>query len=130
MKKNPKKVAKPELKDVPEKLRKIRWRLHIFPDEILEFLGYMADIAESKMEYNRNFIDETMIFLIDDARKCIKATQIGIKLEGEVPVPEDLKTVGIDFDKKIFYLILVVDEIASEEFSKGFRNLFIRYFSK
>lgn len=133
MKKNSKKVVtpvKPELENVPEKLRHIRWTQNKFPNEIIDFVEYMADIAESKKEYDRKFIDETMVFLVDDAIKSIKATQIRKEFEDVLPVPEELQKMAEQIENKIFYMILVVDEFASEEFSKEFRKLFIMYFSK
>ena len=120
----------PELEDVAEKLRKVRWNSHYIPDVILDLSDYMAEISEKTAKYGRKFIAETMVFLIDDAKKSIETGRLDLNQEKNILIPDRLKGKAEEINKKIFYLILVIDRIASEEFSKKFRELFIMYFSK
>ncbi|MDE5830724.1 MAG: hypothetical protein K2H53_03485 [Clostridia bacterium] len=117
----------PELENVTEKLRQVRWRSHDkFPNVILDFVDYMADIAKKDDDYYQKVIAERVVLLIDKAKRNIQASQLGIEQKNAtVPVPENLKEKGAEINKKLPYLILVIDEIASVEFSKRFRELFI-----
>lgn len=120
----------PELENVAEKLREARQKSRYTPDIILDFADYMAEICEKTFRYNRTFIPETMVLLIDDAKKSIESGLLVLDQETIIQVPDRLNGKAEEINEHILCLMLVMEAIASKEFSTKFKKLFMLKFSK
>lgn len=109
----------PTLENAPEKLRNVRQLGLDVSDGILDFVEYMAEIAEnvSPHRFDYPFIPETMLNLAMEAMNNIESSS-------DFPsVPKYLKD---EFAEIIWHredLFKVVDKMASVEFAEKFRDL-------
>lgn len=111
----------PTLENAPEKLRNVR-KLNVeVSDVMLDFVEYMAEIAErvSPYKFNQPFIPERMWSLAMDAMDNIKAASAYLEVPKTLKNTKTIKEIK-DHKEELFK---VIDKIASKEFAEKCRYL-------
>jgi len=111
----------PVMADVARKLRSVWGEKAYIPQIIIEFAKYVADVVEK--DWNYDFIPESMVVCLCEIKDYLQGKE-GSEKQVSVKLPEELeKQKGAILDRLCFFTV-VIDEIASHEFAKKFREFF------
>lgn len=110
------------LTDVPAKLRQARNVAKNVPYELHDFCDYLANVA------NDQLVPMGMMILLVSALDDLQKEYCGFAKK--VPFSDELKEEKFRIIIYLSFFPLIIDKIASKEFAKEFRAIFIKVFGK